>query len=105
MLLRILVTCLSIWLLILEFVFFKECDNLSLKIKNCEEEIENIKNELNKKQENYSGNLKTERKIPVEIDDILSVSIVDKHNGNVIISFEGSEIKNTETAIIQEEDL
>lgn len=100
MLLRMLVTCLSIWILILEFIFFKERHDLSLKIKNCEEEIENIKNELNKRQENYSGNLKTERKIPVEIDDILSVSIIDKHSGNVIISFEGNEITDTKTQIV-----
>lgn len=97
MLLRILVTCLNIWLLILEFVFFKECDNLSLKIKNCEEEIENIKNELNKKQENYSGNLKIEKKIPDEIKDVLSVNVIDKCNGNVVMSFEGNETTDTKT--------
>lgn len=96
MLLRILVTCLNIWLLILEFIFFKECGNLSLKIKNCEEEIENIKNELNKKQENYSGNLKIEKKIP-EIKDVLSVNVIDKCNGNVVMSFEGNEITDTKT--------
>lgn len=100
MFLRILVCCLSFWILILEFIFFNECNDLSLKIENCEKEIENIKNELNKRQENYSGNLKTERRIPVEIDDILSVSIVDKHNGNVIMSFEGNEITDTKTQIV-----
>lgn len=96
MLLRILVTCLNIWILILEFIFFKECGNLSLKIKNCEEEIENIKNELNKKQENYSGNLKIEKKIP-EIKDVLSVNVIDKCNGNVVMSFEGNETTDTKT--------
>lgn len=86
MLLRILVTCLSFWILILEFIFFKECGNLSLKIKNCEEEIENIKNELNKRQGNYLGNLKIGKKIP-EIKDVLSVNVIDKCNGNVVIEF------------------
>lgn len=96
MFLRILVCCLSFWILILEFIFFNECNDLSLKIENCEEEIENIKNELNKKQENYSGNLKIEKKIP-EIKDVLSVNVIDKHNGNVIMSFEGNETTDTKT--------
>lgn len=100
MLLRILVTCFNIWILILEFIFFKECGNLSLKIKNCEEEIKNIKNELNKKQENYSGNLKIEKKIPAEIKDVLSVNVIDKCNGNVVMSFDGNETTDTKTQIV-----
>ena len=72
MLLEIIVFLICIWGIFFEGVIFYTINDLSLKIKNCEEEIENIKNELNKKQENYSGNLKVEKKIPV-IDDILSV--------------------------------
>lgn len=100
MLLRILVTCLSIWILILEFIFFKECDNLSLKIKNCEEEIENIKNELNKRQGNYLGNLKIGKKIPLKIEDVLSVNVIDKHDGDVAMSFGEAETTDTKTQVV-----
>ena len=99
MFLRILVCCLSFWILILEFIFFNECNDLSLKIENCEEEIENIKNELNKKQENYSANLKIEKKIP-EIKDVLSVNVIDKRNGDVVMSFDGAEITDTKTQVV-----
>lgn len=96
MLLEILVFLICIWGIFFEGAIFYTINDLSLKIKNCEEEIENIKNELNKKQENYSRNLKIEKKIP-PIKDVLSVNVIDKRNGNVVMSFDEAEITDTKT--------
>ena len=40
--------------------------------------------------------LKIEKKIP-EIKDVLSVNVIDKCNGNVVMSFEGNETTDTKT--------